>query len=103
MMLRRAVGSLLAALSLVAGVGISQEASAAEQVLKIGTLAPASSPWGQVFRVWEKAVKEKSGGRIEIQFFYNAQQGDEGAMVSKIKSGQLDGAAVTAIGLSKIH
>lgn len=102
MMLRRAVGKLLAALSLVAGVGISQDASAAE-VLKLGTLAPSSSPWGQVFRVWEKAVKEKSGGRVELQFFYNAQQGDEGAMVAKIKSGQLDGAAVTSVGLSKIY
>jgi TRAP-type C4-dicarboxylate transport system substrate-binding protein len=84
-------------------VGIAQDANAAEHTLKIGTLAPSSSPWGQVFRVWEKAVKEKSGGRIELQFFYNGQQGDEGAMVGKIKSGQLDGAAVTSVGLSKIH
>ncbi len=28
-------------------------------VFKIGTLAPRESPWGQVFRVWEKAVKQK--------------------------------------------
>jgi TRAP-type C4-dicarboxylate transport system substrate-binding protein len=90
-------------LSLAFGVGISQDASAAEHVVKLGTLAPSSSPWGQVFRVWEKAVKEKSGGRLELQFFYNGQQGDEGAMVAKIKSGQLWGAAVTSVGLSKIH
>jgi TRAP-type C4-dicarboxylate transport system substrate-binding protein len=87
----------------LAGVGLSQEAAAAEHTLKIGTLAPRSSPWGQVFSVWEKAVKEKSGGRIELQFFYNGQQGDEGAMVAKIKSGQLQGAAITGVGLGKIH
>src|ERR1044072_165182 len=103
MMVRRAVVKFLGALTLLAGVGLSQEASAAEQTLKIGTLAPKSSPWGQVFSVWEKAVKEKSGGRLELQFFYNGQQGDEAAMVAKMKSGQLSGAAVTAVGLSKIY
>lgn len=102
MMLRRAVVKLLGALTVLAGVGLSQEASATE-VIKLSTLAPKASPWGQVFTVWEKAVKEKSGGRLEIQFFYNGQQGDEGAMVGKMKAGQLDGAAVTAVGLSKVY
>jgi TRAP-type C4-dicarboxylate transport system substrate-binding protein len=102
-MLRRAVVKFLGALTVLAGVGLSQEAAAAEHTLKIGTLAPRSSPWGQVFTVWEKAVKEKSGGRLELQFFYNGQQGDEGAMVGKIKAGQLHGSAITAVGLSKIY
>ncbi|WP_170319439.1 TRAP transporter substrate-binding protein DctP [Polyangium spumosum] len=102
MMLRRAMVKLLGALTVLAGIGASQDASAAD-VIKIGTLAPKSSPWGQVFSVWEKAVKEKSGGRLELQFFYNGQQGDEGAMVGKMKAGQLDGAAVTAVGLGKVY
>jgi TRAP-type transport system periplasmic protein len=102
MMLNRAVALLLGALTLIAGVGLSREADAAE-VIKLGTLAPKASPWGQVFSVWEKAVKEKSGGQLELQFFYNGQQGDEGAMVGKMKAGQLDGAAVTAVGLSKVY
>jgi len=102
MMMRKAVALLLGALSLLVGAGVSREASAAE-VIKIGTLAPKASPWGQVFSVWEKAVKEKSGGAIELQFFYNGQQGDEAAMIGKMKSGQLDGAAVTAVGLSKVY
>ena len=101
MMMRRAAMKLVGALALLVGVGVSQNASAAE-VIKIGTLAPKASPWGQVFSVWEKAVKEKSNGAVEIQFFYNGQQGDEGAMVGKMKAGQLDGAAVTAVGLGKI-
>jgi TRAP-type C4-dicarboxylate transport system substrate-binding protein len=101
-MMRRAMVRFVGALTVFFGVGLAQGASAAE-VLKLGTLAPKASPWGQVFTVWEKAVKEKSGGRLELQFFYNGQQGDEGAMVGKIKPGQLDGAAVTAVGLSKIY
>jgi TRAP-type transport system periplasmic protein len=102
MMLRRAAMKLLGALALLAGVGLPSSSNAGE-VIKIGTLAPKASPWGQVFSIWEKAVKEKSGGKVELQFFYNGQQGDEGAMVGKMKAGQLDGAAVTAVGLSKIY
>lgn len=101
-MLRRSIVQLLGGFTLLAGVGLAPPASAGE-VLKIGTLAPKASPWGQVFTVWEKAVKEKSGGNIELQFFYNGQQGDEAAMVAKMKAGQLDGASVTAVGLSKIY
>ena len=93
---------LVGAAAALAAVALTQDARA-EEVLKVGTLAPAASPWGQVFKVWAAAVSQKSGGNLELQFFYNGQQGDEGAMVGKIKSGQLDGAAVTAVGLSKIY
>jgi TRAP-type C4-dicarboxylate transport system substrate-binding protein len=93
---------LLGAVTLLVGMGIADNANAGE-VIKIGTLAPASSPWGQVFKVWAEAVTKKSDGKVELQFFWNGQQGDEGSMVGKMKSGQLDGAAVTAVGLSKIH
>jgi TRAP-type transport system periplasmic protein len=102
MMLRRAAVKLLGALTLLVGVGVAENASAGE-VIKIGTLAPKASPWGQVFEVWSRAVADKSGGQVELQFFYNGQQGDEGSMVGKMKAGQLDGAAVTAVGLSKIY
>ena len=102
MTLRRAIVSVLGALALLASTAAARQAEAAE-VLKVGTLAPAASPWGQVFKVWEKAVKQKSEGKLELQFFYNGQQGDEGAMVGKMKAGQLDGAAVTGVGLSKIY
>lgn len=102
-MRRKAVIQLLSALTILAGIGVCQEANAADYTIKLGTLAPKSSPWGKVFSTWEKAVSEKSGGRLEVQFFYNGSQGDEDGMVGKIKSGQLDGAAVTAVGLGKIY
>jgi TRAP-type C4-dicarboxylate transport system substrate-binding protein len=97
---RKAVVSLLAVLALV---GFATTEARAAETIKIGTLAPKSSPWGKVFETWIKAVNEKSGGKLELQFFYNGQQGDEDAMVGKMKSGQLDGAAVTGVGLSKVY
>lgn len=72
---------------------------AAPTVIKIGSLAPRESPWGQVLRVWAKAVKEKTGGEVELEFYWNATQGDEPAQMSKMKTGQLDGAIVSAVGL----
>jgi len=97
------VMAFLGALAFVAGFGFAREARAADETIKIATLAPKSSPWGKVFETWIKAVTEKSGGKMEIQFFYNGQQGDEDAAVGKIKSGQLDAAAVTGVGLSKVY
>lgn len=102
MMLRRAAMKLVGAAALLFGMGVAGEASAGE-VIKIGTLAPGASPWGQVFKVWADAVNKKSEGRLELQFFYNGQQGDEAAMVAKMKAGQLDAAAVTGVGLGKIY
>lgn len=101
MSLRRALAAIVGVLAIL--VGIAPKDAAAAEVLKIGTLAPQASPWGKVFQVWQQAVKQKTNGALELQFFYNGQQGDEGAMVGKMKAGQLDGAAVTAVGLSKVH
>jgi len=78
-------------------------AAANPEVITIGTLAPKQSIWGQVFQVWAAAVDKKSDSKLQLKFFYNGQQGDEGGMVGKMKSGQLDGAAITAVGLSKIY
>jgi TRAP-type C4-dicarboxylate transport system substrate-binding protein len=85
------------------GTLAAPRAEAAEFTVKLGTLAPKSSLHGKVFATWEKAVSEKSGGRLQLQIFYNGQQGDEGAMVAKVKSGQLHGVAVSGVGLGKVH
>ena len=71
-------------------------------VLKIGSVAPRESPWGAVLRVWQKAVKDKTKGEVTIEIFWNATQGDEPAQMSKVKTGQLDGAIVSAVGLGVI-
>ncbi|WP_394823384.1 TRAP transporter substrate-binding protein DctP [Pendulispora albinea] len=101
-MLRRLVVMLAVITVVTCALGATTTARA-EVTLKIGTLAPKESPWGKVFTVWQKGFKERTGGAAEIQFFFNGTQGDEAAMVGKIRTGQLDGAAVTAIGLGQIY
>lgn len=90
----------LACMAIVVG---ASGTARAENVLKIGTLAPERSPWGQVLNVWKRAVKERSGGELKLRFYWNGTQGDEASMIDKIRSGQLHAAAVTSAGLGKIH
>ena len=91
-------------LLMLALLALPLPAPAAEPVtvLKLGSLVPRESPWGQVLRVWVKAVKEKTGGAVQIEIYWNGTQGDEAAQVGKLKAGQLDGAIVTAVGLGAI-
>lgn len=70
--------------------------------LRVATLAPKNSTWGKVFKVWQKALAQKSGGKLELEVYYNASQGNEDTMVSKMKTGSLDGAALTSVGLSRV-
>lgn len=81
---------------------LSSLAGAEPVVLKLGSVAPRESPWGAVLRVWQKAVKEKTKGEVELEIFWNATQGDEAAQMSKVKTGQLDGCVVSAVGLGVI-
>ncbi len=101
MFVRRSFVALCAAAVTWAVLAMSGVAQA--ETVTIGTTAPKHSPWGKVFRVWNKAVQKKTNGQLELKFFWNNQQGSEEAMVGKIRAGQLDGAAVTAVGLSKVY
>jgi TRAP-type C4-dicarboxylate transport system substrate-binding protein len=78
-------------------------AKAAPRSIRIATVAPKSSSWGKVYAAWQKALEKKTEGKLELEIYFNGVQGNEDAMVSKIRTGQLDGAAITAIGLGMIY
>lgn len=95
--------TFLAGTTSALSLALAPRSAHATETIKIGTLAPKASLWGQVYRTWEKAIDEKSSGRLKLEIYYNGTQGDEGTMVGKMKTGQLDAAAVTSVGLSKIY
>jgi TRAP-type C4-dicarboxylate transport system substrate-binding protein len=100
-MIRKLTAALFAATFVTAGLtGATAEA---KSQIRFATLAPKHSPWGKVFSAWQKAVDEKTKGEIEVQWLWNGTAGPEANMVGKIKSGQITGAAITAVGLSSIH
>jgi len=86
----------------VAALALARPAHADNVELRIATLAPSGSPWMEVLDKAAGEIKEKTGGRVSIKYYEGGQQGDERDFVRKINLGQLDGAAVTAIGLSMI-
>lgn len=76
---------------------------AAKTVLKIATLAPDGSTWHKAFKQVAREIKARTEGAIDIKIYAGGVMGDEPAMVRKMRTGQLDGAAVTSVGLGDIN
>jgi TRAP-type C4-dicarboxylate transport system substrate-binding protein len=102
-MIRKLVAATLAATFVTAGLAGTASADEAKYTLRMATLAPKHSPWGKVFSAWAKAASDKTKGDVDVQWLWNGTAGPEANTVGKIKSGQITGAAITAVGLSSIH
>jgi TRAP-type C4-dicarboxylate transport system substrate-binding protein len=70
--------------------------------LKMGTLAPAGSPWDNALHRLAAEWTQFSGGRINVTIYPGAIAGGEGDMVRKMRIGQLQAAALTGSGLENI-
>ena len=81
---------------------LARPARADGNEMRIATLAPSGSPWMEVLDKAAAEIKDKTSGRVALKYFEGGQQGDERDFIRKIKLGQLDGAAVTAVGLAMI-
>lgn len=98
---KRAAATLAAALVLL-GTSLSAAALANAQERRIATLAPPGSTWMEVFRREGKEIEERTDGRVTTKYYPGGVQGDERRVVRKMRRGQLDGAALTSVGLSLI-
>jgi TRAP-type C4-dicarboxylate transport system substrate-binding protein len=96
--------TLIKLLGLCAAVTVTaaRPAHADNLEIRIATLAPSGSPWMEVLDKAANETKIKTAGRVTLKYFEGGQQGDERDFVRKINLGQLDGAAVTAVGLAMI-
>ena len=89
----------VAALALAATAGTA----AAENVeIRLATLAPDGSSWMKILGKGAGEIATKTSNRVTIKYYAGGVQGDERDVVRKINLGQLDGAAVTSVGLSMI-
>jgi TRAP-type C4-dicarboxylate transport system substrate-binding protein len=70
---------------------------------RVATLAPPGTPWMRILDRGARQVADATGGRVTTEFFFGGAQGDELDMVRKMKLGQLDGAALTSVGLGMIY
>lgn len=74
----------------------------AKTVLKMASLAPKGSRWAKVISKASKEIKSKTGGEVEVKLFAGGVMGNEAAMVRKMRTGQIQGAVITSIGLGEI-
>ncbi|MCH9685277.1 MAG: TRAP transporter substrate-binding protein DctP [Deltaproteobacteria bacterium] len=95
-------GSAAAGAAVISGFPLIAK-GAPEHTIKIATLAPDGSSWHKAFKRVAREIKEKSDGRIVTKIYAGGVMGDEPAMVRKMRTGQLDGAAVTNVGLGEIN
>ena len=68
----------------------------------MATLAPSGSPWATFLERAAAEISRDTDERITFKYYMGGQQGDERDFIRKIKLGQLDGAAVTSVGLAMI-
>jgi TRAP-type C4-dicarboxylate transport system substrate-binding protein len=93
----------LAVLALAASNAPAAPASAGAVVIKIGSIAPAQSPWGKalekVARDWERI----SNGTVQVKIYPGGIAGTERAMIQMMRLGGLQGGVFTSMGMSKIE
>ena len=92
---------LLVLLVLLALLTSTERAARATTTIKFATLVPANSAWAKEFKKLAADVSNDTEGELQIDYQWNGQAGDEALMVQKIRTGQLDGAAVSMLGLAQ--
>jgi len=71
--------------------------------IKIGSIAPARSPWDKALRELAREWKSISKGKIKIKIYPGGIAGSEKAMIRKMKIGALGGAVLSNMGITSIY
>lgn len=93
----------LAALGAALVVSGASPGAAQADELRVATLAPDDSAWMKVLSRGAAEIEKATEGRVVLKYYANGVQGDEKDVVRKMGLGQLDGAALTSVGLALIE
>jgi TRAP-type C4-dicarboxylate transport system substrate-binding protein len=95
-------GQSIALVTLATLIGSAGIAAADSVEIRMATLAPTGSRWEKTLSEGGATIEKETGGRVTVKYYADAGQGDERDYIRKINQGQLDGAAVTSVGLAMI-
>lgn len=70
--------------------------------LKIASVAPEESVWGKLYNQFRDILYELTGSKVRITHYPGGIMGDEPDIIRKMKFGQLQGAALSELGLTSI-
>lgn len=91
-----------AAIALLALALPAAAAPGPEIIIKMGTSAPEGSSWHQIFKEMGEGWKQAPAGGVTLRIYPGGVLGDEPDLVRKMRVGQIQAAALTAVGLSDI-
>jgi TRAP-type C4-dicarboxylate transport system substrate-binding protein len=74
----------------------------APRAIKLATVVPDGSVWDRHLRQMAEEWKQATGGRVVVTIFGGASQGDESAVLRKMRLDALQAASFTAVGLGSI-
>ena len=98
--MRRKLRALIAALTLAF---VIPALAWGQRTLSVATLAPAGSQVSRVLNAMNRELRRRTGARLTLRWYMGGVQGDEAEVVRKIRSGRLDGGALSATGLQHMH
>ena len=90
------VPTLLATMLVGMALAVAAEA---QVVIKLGTIAPEGSVWGDALQRIAQALKAASGGKVELRIFAGGVLGGEDELVRKLQRRVIDGVTLSASGL----
>ena len=79
------------------------EAAPPEYIIRLASLAPAESCWGDFAQKVKSYIEERSRGRAKIIWYMSGVAGDEPVVLKKIQKGELQGAVLTINGMGLVN
>jgi TRAP-type C4-dicarboxylate transport system substrate-binding protein len=90
-------------LALAAVLGATMPGRAFALTIKLGTLAPAGSPWELALKRMAAEWAKLSNGSVSVKIYPGGIAGDEMDVLRKMRIGQLNAAGITVSGLQGIY
>ncbi len=81
---------------------LAQSVFGQQYTIKFATVAPEGSTWMNVMREYDAAVRKESGGKVGFKIYGTSVQGDERAVLRKIRVGQLQAGGFTGMAMGEI-
>lgn len=86
----------------IVGAGPFGRGGGADYVIKAATLVPDGTNWAKELKALSAVVEERTGGEVRFRFWFGGSMGDEPDVIRKLRSGLIQCAAISGMGLGQI-
>ena len=74
----------------------------AQVTIKMATMVPDNSSWALILKQMAADWAKVSGDRVKVRLYFGATRGDDPNVVADMKTGALNGAVMTSVGVAQI-